>query len=69
MNRILKTVAGIAGAAMVLGVIYFFTLAPRHFDRLSNSVDRSIPLPEVSAAARALHQQLFIADLHADPLL
>lgn len=69
MNRILKRVAGIVGAALVLGVIYFFTLAPGHFDRLSNSVDRSIPLPEVSAEAQALHQQLFVADLHADPLL
>ncbi len=65
----LRVLASVVGALLVIGMIYFFTLAPRHFDILVNSVDRSIPLPEVSPTAQALHEVLFIADLHADPLL
>ncbi len=69
MSRKLKTLAGVTGTLLVLGIAYFFTLAPYHFDRLVNVVDRSIPLPPVSAEAQALHARLFVADLHADPLL
>ncbi len=67
--KIPKILASLLGVLLVVGAIYFFTLAPRHFDILVNSVDRSIPLPPVTPAAAALHDALFIADLHADPLL
>jgi microsomal dipeptidase-like Zn-dependent dipeptidase len=65
LKRCLQVLAGVA----VLGLLYFFTLGPVHFDRAMNQVKRDEPLPAVTEQAAALHQSLFIADLHADPLL
>ena len=52
-----------------IGIIYVFTLGPVHFDAMTNKVVRDLPLPAVGVEAAALHETLFIADLHADPLL
>ena len=65
LKRIFQVIAGLA----VLGTIYLVTLAPAHFDAMTNQVTRDVPLPAVSERALALHETLFIADLHADPLL
>ena len=65
LKRILQVVAVVA----VLVIIYSFTLAPVHFDAMTNQVNRDQPLPDVSSRTLALHETLFIADLHADPLL
>ena len=50
-----------------IGIIYVFTLGPVHFDAMTNKVVRDLPLPAVGVEAAALHETLFIADLHADP--
>jgi microsomal dipeptidase-like Zn-dependent dipeptidase len=48
--------------------IYVFTLLPRHLTARLNRVHRRSFLP-VSDAARGLHRQLFVADLHCDVLM
>ncbi len=45
-----------------------WALAATQIERFVNRVD-DLPLPEVSAEARALHDGAFVADLHADSLL
>jgi membrane dipeptidase len=51
-------------------VVAFFSRAPRIVDEQENKVVRKPPYgTTVSEAARTLHQQLTIADLHADSLL
>jgi membrane dipeptidase len=57
----------IVGSLLVAAVVAFFALLPGLVDRGSNTVDRSVPLPAVTA--NHLHQGLTIVDLHADPLL
>lgn len=54
---------------LLAGAVFFFGFLPGMFDRSMNGLQRDIPLPAVSEAARALHQSLFVADMHADPLL
>ncbi|MEM0952752.1 MAG: dipeptidase [Pseudomonadota bacterium] len=54
---------------LLLGLMGTFWLGPEYTDRSMNRVDRSQPLPAVTDAARALHQNLLVVDLHADPLL
>ena len=68
MNK-LKGLAVVVGVLLLIAIGYFMTLGTRHFDSSVNVVDRSMPLPAISPAAQALHDELFIADLHADPLL
>ncbi|SDL74632.1 dipeptidase [Pseudomonas indica] len=51
----------------VSGLAIFFSLPPL-LDRFLNSVENTPPYP-ASAAARQVHQRLFIADLHNDALL
>ena len=57
---------GLLGAA-VLGVGVFLTL-PTIVDRRMNTVEQTPPYV-ASERARALHERLFIADLHDDALL
>lgn len=59
---------GAAGVILGLIVVYFFTVAPHHLDRYLNP---TVPedAPDPSSEVQALHDQLFIADLHADSLL
>jgi microsomal dipeptidase-like Zn-dependent dipeptidase len=47
----------------------FFVFGPVEFDKMTNVVNRDRPLPLISTQAHELHGRLFIADLHADPLL
>ncbi len=54
--------------AVVVLVMGFFLLAPGCVDRDRNKVLTTDP-PVASEEALALHQQLFVADLHADQLL
>lgn len=54
-------------ALPVIGLAVFFSL-PSLLDRKMNSVATSAPYP-ASAAAQALHNSLFVADLHDDQLL
>lgn len=55
------------GITVVIGVSVFFTL-PRIVDQRMNSVALQAPYT-ASARAVALHNQLFVADLHDDALL
>ncbi len=51
-----------------LVLVGIFTIVP---GRLEKSLNPTIALPpyQISASAKALHQQLFVSDLHADSLL
>ena len=59
----------IAGAALALLLLAGFCALPRIADRTMNAVARPADPLAISPAARALHAQLRLADLHADPLL
>ena len=53
---------------LIIALVGIFTFLP---ERLEKSLNPTIALPpyQASAQAKALHQQLFVADLHADSLL
>ncbi len=53
---------------LVALVVVFFAVAPRYVDGDMNRVLTTTP-PAPSVEAQAFHQQLFVADLHADQLL
>ncbi len=60
---------GAVGLALFAAVLMaFFSLAPGIVDRRMNTIVPTT-MPTVSDAGRALHQSLFVADLHADQLL
>jgi membrane dipeptidase len=67
MRMLLAALAVLAA----LGLAVFFFVVPREVDRRMNAVALAPPyVPYGDAArARALHQRLFIADLHDDALL
>jgi membrane dipeptidase len=63
-----RLIAGGALAALILAAACFFLLAADTTDRRVNTIiARS--RPDISEAARRLHQRLLVADLHADTLL
>lgn len=63
MNKLLAVGAGL----LSVGAAVAFLVVPREAEkRMNRVVPRPIP---VSAPARALHERLFVADLHADTLL
>ena len=64
----MKTFMLILLGIVLAGLILFFTVAPRYVDWRLNTTVEEPPYP-ASEAARKLHEQLFIADLHADLLL
>lgn len=64
MKMLLLILLGIIFASLLL----FFTIAPPYVDGDFNSTVEAPPY-SVSEAARRLHDQLFVADLHADLLL
>lgn len=64
MRMFVLILIGIIGAVVIL----FFTVAPSYIDRDFNSTVEEPPY-SVSDAAQQLHEQLFVADLHADLLL
>ncbi len=65
MRRLL--IAVLAIAAFV--VFALFAFVPNLVDRRLNRVESLARQPAISQSTRALHSSLFIADLHADPLL
>ncbi|MCA1626579.1 MAG: dipeptidase [Acidobacteria bacterium] len=60
----------LAGAAVLALILLglFFLIAPARVEQRLNPVAHSAPY-QASEQARALHQKLFVADLHADSLL
>jgi membrane dipeptidase len=63
MNKVIA----VGGGLLAAGVAVAFFVVPGEAEKRMNRVTaRSIP---VSARARALHERLFVADLHADTLL
>ncbi len=64
MRRILLAIA----AVLVLAIVAVFAFGPGYLERSFNQVVPHEPYP-VSQRARALHESLRVADLHADTLL
>ena len=64
----MKTLLLVLLGIVLVGLVLFFTVAPRYVDGRFNRVAESPPY-QVSEAARQLHERLFVADLHADLLL
>jgi microsomal dipeptidase-like Zn-dependent dipeptidase len=58
----------VAGVALLGGLIFFFLVAPSVVDRVENRTRVRGPYA-VDARAMEVHRRLFVADLHADPLL
>ncbi|NIR48123.1 peptidase M19 [candidate division KSB1 bacterium] len=65
----MKTFLRYAVIVFVLFLIAFFVLLPPLFDKFTNRVTDTTPSEPSSEKAKALHSQLWIADLHADALL
>jgi len=63
-----KRIVSIAAGFVVLALIMFLLRAPGIVERSLNRVAPHDPWP-IGEPARALHDGLFIADLHADPML
>lgn len=55
-------------AALALGAVGFFGVAPGYLEASMNKIDGQPGIP-VSAEAKALHQTLQIVDLHSDTLM
>jgi len=55
-------------ATLLVAAVVFFAVAPGYVDNDMNRVLTTSP-PSASAEAQAFHDQLFVADLHADQLL
>jgi membrane dipeptidase len=63
-----RSLTSIAVVLVIAGAVVFFGVVPREAARRNNPV--VVPPPySVSPAASALHESLFVADLHADSLL
>ncbi len=68
MKRLLKILALAVLAVVLLGAVFFFTMAGSITDSSMNTIAEG-PLPAVSDETRTLHKGLVIADMHADSLL
>jgi microsomal dipeptidase-like Zn-dependent dipeptidase len=68
MVHSVKSVLLFSAAALLIGVGAFLFVAGAETDRRVNTIIPR-PRPDVSEAARRLHQRLLVADLHADTLL
>ena len=64
----LRIVAIVILLLITLPLIYFYLKGPDYAEKLLVKVEPITTQP-VSADAKALHQSLFVVDLHADPLL
>lgn len=64
----MKIFGGIAGAILIIGALIFFVILPPRVDDRMNVVIDHAPY-EIGAEARALHDSIGVADLHADMLL
>ena len=63
-----KWIGGIVLLIVAIGAFIFFVILPPQVDKNMNPVIAHDPYP-ISAAAQALHDDLVVADLHADTLL
>jgi microsomal dipeptidase-like Zn-dependent dipeptidase len=68
MKKILKSAAVILIVPVVGFLVWFFGFAPAWIARSRNEVVNKPPY-QISERARALHEKLLVADLHADSLL
>lgn len=68
MKKALKILLWLVIVALVGGILYVFTILPAKVDRETNWVEPHEPYL-VSDAAKALHADMRVADLHADTLL
>ena len=68
MKKFLKIAAGILVLSIVGFLVWFFGFAPAWIARSRNEVAVKPPY-QISERARALHEKLLVADLHADSLL
>jgi len=68
MKRILKFIIGLILLILIATAVYVFGIVVPQQDAKMNSVVPHDPYP-VSKAAKALHADLLIADLHSDSLL
>ena len=68
MKRVLKWLAGLVAAALIIGAAIFFIALPPYVESTRNSVIEHEPYAVTNTAA-ALHDTLVVGDLHADPLL
>lgn len=68
MRRTLKWSGGLIAAVILIALIYVFGFLVPGIDAKKNAVSAHQPYP-VSSRAKALHEQLYVADLHADNLL
>ena len=64
----MKILAAFGAAIVFVGAIIFFVILPPRVDDRMNAVIEHDPY-EISSDARALHDTLSVADLHADTLL
>ena len=64
----IKKIITVVASLLVVVAVLFFWLAPTKVERARNGVISHAP-HKISAAASALHQDLFIADLQTDSLL
>jgi microsomal dipeptidase-like Zn-dependent dipeptidase len=68
MGSRLRLLVGLLLGILLLAGIAFFTVVPSWAERSINRVLEA-PLPALGAPAKAIHDSLFVADLHADSLL
>ena len=68
MKRALKFIISLILLILIAAATYIFGIVVPQQDAKMNSVVHHVPYP-VSKAAKALHADLLIADLHSDSLL
>jgi len=68
MMRVFKWIGGVIAALILIAAIYVFGILVPSTDADKNHVLPHNPYP-VSAEAKALHNSIYVADLHADNLL
>lgn len=68
MKKFLKILAAIVAVLITGFLVFFFFFAASYAEKTLNPVINKPPY-QVSEKAKALHEKLFVADLHADSLL
>ncbi|MFT3743633.1 MAG: dipeptidase [Pyrinomonadaceae bacterium] len=68
MKKALKVIAFLIAASLAAGLIFVFFFAAGYTERKLNPIIAPPPY-QVSEKAKALHEKLLVADMHADSLL
>ncbi len=68
VGNVLRTAAGTAVLVLLTAGIWFFVSGAEWFDKRENTVVAHAPYT-ISPDAKALHDKLFVADMHSDLLL